>query len=499
MIENMVSGFLGVMDFSVIMLNFFGVTLGILFGAIPGMTATMGIALCLPITFGMEPIAGMSLLIGLYVGGISGGLISATLLKIPGTPASIATTFDSAPLAARGEAGKALGVGIFSSFIGGIISTLALIFIAPPLAKIALKFGPYEYFSIAIFALTMIGTLSTKSIVKGLLSGALGMFFALIGSAPIDAFPRYTFGIHELNAGFSLLPVLIGLFAIPEIFKLAGFGTQEDIGATNEFKMRGLGFKIREGLSQTVNFLRSGVIGTCIGILPGIGGSTSNLISYITAKNSSKNPEKFGTGCIDGIVASETANNASVGGALIPLLSLGIPGDTVTALLIGGLMIHGLMPGPMLFRTNGDVVYGIFAALLVANIAMLIIEFFGIRVFVKLLRIPKYILLPIVISLCVVGAFALNNRVFDVWTLLIFGIIGYLIEKIDFPLTPIVLGFILGPILETNLRRGLMSSQGDLRPFFTEPISATFLILALISVLFTIYRNKQKEAKEQSH
>ena len=491
MFESIAIGFLAIMNIKTIFLIAVGVSLGIVFGAIPGMTATMGIALCLPITFGMSPVEGMSLLIGLYVGGISGGLISATLLKIPGTPASIATTFDSSPMAKRGEAGRALGIGIFSSFIGGIFSTFLLIFISPPLAKIALKFGPFEYFAISIFALTMIGGLSGNSILKGLISGAVGMFFALVGSAPIDAYPRFTFGFKQLNAGFSLLPVLIGLFAIPEILKAAGI-FEDESDSTKNFSIKGLGFTMKEFVDQGWNFLRSCLIGTGIGILPGIGGSTSNLLSYLTAKKSSKYPEKFGTGIMDGIVASETANNASVGGALIPLLTLGIPGDTVTALLIGGLMIHGLMPGPMLFKTNGDVIYGIFAALIVANIAMLVIEFFGIRVFVKLLSIPKHILLPIVISLCVVGSFALNNRVFDVWTLLLFGLIGYVAEKFGFPLTPIVLGFILEPIMEVNLRRGLMSSQGDFTPFITQPIAALFWAVTIFSVVLIVFRNFKK-------
>lgn len=493
MLSLLISGFAAVFTLKAMVLILIGVSLGIVFGAIPGLTATMGVALCLPITYGMTPVEGMSLLIGLYIGGVSGGLISAILLKIPGTPSSIATTFDGSPMAAKGEAGKALGVGIVFSFIGGLISILILIFISPPLAEIALKFGPFEYFAIAIFSLTMISSLSKGSLAKGFISGLIGVALGLVGSAPIDAYPRFTFGFGELDAGFALLPALIGLYAISEII-----GTAEDKKILKDkdvidFSIKGFGFSMKEFISQMPNMIRSSMIGTGIGILPGIGGGTSNIISYLTAKNRSKYPDKFGTGIIDGIVASETANNASVGGALVPLITLGIPGDTVTAMLLGGLMIHGLMPGPLLFSTSGEIVYGIFAALLVANVAMIVLEFFGMRLFVRLLRVPKYMLLPIIITLCAVGSFGLNNRVFDVWSLVFFGLLGYALSKFDYPLPPIILGFILGPIAETNLRRGLMMTQGDFLPFLTKPIAATFLIIALISAILTARQNMKKE------
>jgi len=491
----LITGLLAVLNIQTLLLIFLGVAIGIIFGAIPGMTATMAVALCLPITFGLEPVNGISLLIGLYIGGISGGLISAILLKIPGTPASIATTFDGHPMAARGEAGRALGIGIVYSFLGGLFSILILMFISPPLAKIALKFSSYDYFSITVFALTMIASLSQGSLLKGLLAGGIGVAFSLVGVAPLDGYPRFTFGFHELDGGFGLLPLLIGLYAIGEILKTSesrgtGFSTDE----IADYHIKGFGFSLKEFELQLFNMFRSSVIGTGIGILPGIGGSTSNLISYITAKNQSKHPEKFGTGIMDGIVASEAANNASVGGALIPLLTLGIPGDTVTAMLLGGLMIQGIRPGPLLFTTNGPIVYSIFAALIVANVAMLVMEFLAMRGFVRLLSVPKHILFPIIMILCVVGAYATNNRIFDVICLIIFGLVGYGMMRLKFPLPPVVLGFILGPIAELNLRRGLQLSDGSYAPFLHKPISIVFLSVALISLIVSI-RNNFKEQK----
>lgn len=496
MLEMLMDGLANILALKPMLLIFAGVVLGLIFGAIPGLTATMAIAICLPITYTMGPIHGMALLMGLYIGGVSGGLVPAILLNLPGTPSSIATTFDGYPMAKKGEAGKAFGFAIVSSFIGTLLGIIVLMTISPALAKFALKFGPFEYFAVSIFALTLIASLSEGSLVKGLLSGLLGLSLAMVGSAPIDAYPRFTFGFDALDGGFNLLPALIGLFAVSEVFKIAErkIKKQKDV----DYRMKGLGFTAKELFQQSWNMLRSGLIGIGIGILPGIGGGTANILSYIAAKNQSKYPEKFGKGIPDGIVASEASNNAAIGGALVPLLSLGIPGDTVTAMLLGGLIIHGLTPGPLLFQQNGDVVYGIFASLIIANIAMIVVLYLGMRSFVKLLRIPQYILLPIILALCAVGAFGVNNRIFDVGSLLAFGVIGYVLIKAKFPLTPIILGFILGPIAETSLRRGLMLSQGDFTAFFTSPIAATFLIVAVLSIAIKAFRNVRKRRRSST-
>lgn len=496
MVENLLAGFGDMLTIGNMLLIIAGVGLGLIFGSIPGLTATMAVAICLPLTFTMEPSSGMALLMGLYIGGVSGGLIPAILLKLPGTPSSISTTFDGYPMAQKGEAGKAFSYAIVFSFLGGLLSIIALMFISPPLADFALRFGPLEYFAITMFALTLISSLSEGSIVKGMMSGLLGISLAMVGSAPIDAFPRFTFGISDLNAGFNLLPALIGLFAISEVLKIAErkinpFGMKIPID-----KVKGIGFTVKEFLYQKWNFLRSSIIGIAIGILPGIGGGTANIVAYATAKNQSKHPEEFGKGSADGVVASESSNNAAIGGALVPLMALGIPGDTVTAMLLGGLVIHGIQPGPIFFAQNTDVVYGIFAALIIANIAMFIFLFYGMKFFVKVLSVPKHVLLPIIVVLCAVGAFAENNRVFDIAALLFFGLLGYALIKFKFPIPPVILGFILGPIAETNLRRGLMSTGESFVPFFTEPIPLVFWSIAVLSIGLKAWKNMKEKKKK---
>ena len=475
-------------------LIFFGTIVGIIFGAIPGLTATMAVALFLPITYTLGAHAGIALLVGLYIGGVSGGLISAILLKIPGTPASVATTFDGGPMMEKGEGAKALGVGIAYSFIGTLLSIFALIFIAPTLAKIALSFGPHEYFSIAIFSLTLIVTLATGSMVKGIFSGALGFLFSTVGIAPVDAITRFTFGLTALNGGFDILTVLIGLFAISEIIKVAENVKTEKNATINAVTMKGFGFSLKEFWGQTWNCIRSSLIGTGIGILPGIGSGTSNIVAYMVAKKQSKHPEKFGTGIIDGVVASEAASCSAVGGAMIPLLTLGIPGDTVTAMLLGGFMIHGIQPGPLLFVSQGPLVYSIFIAMVVSSLIMLFCELYGVRLFIKMLAVPKHILLPIILVLCVVGAFGLGNRIFDVGTIVFFGLLGYGFVKCGIPQTPFIIGLILGPMAETNLRRGLMLSDGSFMGFLSAPISGAFLALAAASVVLHIYQNHRPKA-----
>lgn len=474
-----------------------GTLVGILFGAIPGLTATMAIAMFLPVTYNMDPIVGISLLVSLYIGGISGGLIPAILINIPGTPASIATTFDGRPMAINGQAGKALGGAIVFSFVGTLMGVLALVTISPPLAAIAIKFGPFEYTAITIFSLTLIITLSSQSLTKGLISGILGLIFATVGMAPIDSVPRFTLGLINLRSGFDILTVMVGVYAISELFSTAEDvkNESEHVSLTNDakVKIKGFGLSIKEFVGQIPNAIRSSFIGILLGILPGIGAGTSNILSYSIAKNQSKHPEKFGTGILDGVVASETANNATIGGTIIPLLTLGIPGDSTSALLLGALIIQGITPGPLIFQQNGVVVYSIYIAMVLSSLVTLIASLFGINVFVKLLKIPKSYLISMVFVLCCVGAYGLNNQVFDMFSLLGFGILGYVLNKAGFPLPPLILGFVLGPIFELNFRRALSYSQGNLIPFVTSPISLVFLILAIVSIVLGIYK-KHKDA-----
>ena len=474
-----------------ILLIFLGVVIGMIFGAIPGLSTTMAIALCLPLTFSMDTFLGIALLLGLYIGGFSGGLISAILLNVPGTAASIATTFDGYPMAMNGQAGKALGLGIVSSFIGGAISIIALIFISPPLAKIAIQFGSFEFFSLCFFALTMIVTMSSGNIIKGIISGLLGILISMVGGAPIDGLPRFTFGLYSLQGGFDLVAVLIGVFAVTELFLQC---TDEPNVTANitDTRIKGFGFSMKELFVEKFNLIRSSIIGVLIGILPGIGGSLASLMSYDMAKKTSKNPDEFGTGINAGIVASETANNAAIGGAMIPLLSLGIPGDAVTALLLGAFTMKGLQPGPLLFNNSPTLIYFIFIALIIANFFMLFSEFFAIRAFVKLLRIPKDILFPIITLLCIMGAYGLNNRLFDVVTILIFGVFGYLMRKWGLSTQPFIIGYIVGPMAELHFRRSLMYSNGSFLPFFTKPISLFFLVIAVLSIVLTIVGSIKK-------
>ena len=482
-----------------------GVVVGIIFGAVPGLSSTMALILFLPMSFGMEPMKGIALLVGLYLGGMSGGLISAILLKIPGTPSSIATVFDGGPMAEQGKAGKALGIGILASFVGGLISILALMFISPYLAKVTLAFTSAEYFAIAMFALTIISSLSGKSLINGILAGFFGIALSLVGIAPIDGAIRFTFGQSKLYGGFNQVVILIGIYAVTDIIR-AGFERKSILssGEKKTFKMDSLyGIKLGDFFKRWLNIIRSALIGLGIGILPGIGGSTASLLAYTAAKGMSKHPETFGKGEVDGVIASETSNNAVIGGSLIPLITMGIPGNVATAVFLGGLTIHGISPGPLVFTKSGQFIYGIFIALIIANIFMLIAERAGLRVFVKLLDIPKYYLLPIVLMCCVIGAYCSKFTTFDVYCVFIFGLIGVLFKYLKVPATPLIIGFILGNMTETNFRQALMQTGGSWSIFITRPISLIFLLLALASVAWTIikqFRNKKTgkvEAEEE--
>ncbi len=478
-LEMFAQGFAMIMDPQIILLCLIGVILGVFFGASPGMTSSMGIALILPVTYGMDIVHGMSILLGIYIGSISGGLITAILINIPGTPASVATTFDGHPMAERGEGGRAIRVGTLYSLLGGMFSLIVLFAISPVLAKWALKFSYEEYFAIGVLSLTLIASLSGKSVIKGAVSALVGILFTTVGMAPVDTVRRYTFGFHDLDAGFKLLPLMIGVYAVMEVIKAAEAAEQGEMKILS-YESKGLGVSAREFREQFKNFIVSAGIGTGIGILPGLGAAISNLIAYSVSKNTSKHPERYGTGCIDGLIASETANNAVSGGAMIPLLTMGIPGDAGTAMLLAAFMLHGITPGPLLFQSHGNVIYAMFAILIIANIMMFVVQLYGLPGFLKLLMIPRNILLPIVMVLASVGAFAMNNRVFDVWSIFMFALVGYALSKFNFPPAPVVLGFVLGPIIELNFRRGMMSSYGNFAAFFKRPIAGTVLVLTIL-------------------
>ncbi|MGN0734745.1 MAG: tripartite tricarboxylate transporter permease [Anaerovoracaceae bacterium] len=472
-----------------------GVFFGMVFGAIPGLTAALAVSLLLPFTFAMTASQGITTLIGVYVGGISGGLIAAVLLNIPGSPASLVTCFDGTPMARNGRANDALTIGVFSSFMGGLMSALLLMAIAPQLAKIALLFGSWEYFAMGLMGLSVVVSLCSDDKIKGFIAAIVGLILAMVGMDAVSGVPRLTFGFWQLNGGLDTLDVLMGLFAMTEVLQqLKTIDRKFEISDPGKVKA----VPTREMLKGTLKtHIMGGLIGTFIGILPGIGQTTASLMSYSTCMQTSDHPEKFGTGITEGVVASEVANNSCCGGALIPMMTLGIPGDLVTSILLGGLIVHGLQPGPLLFTSSADIVGIIFAAYLLANIIMYIMEMGLMKVFIKLLKVPMNLLFPIILLMCVVGTITVNNRIFDSWVLLVVGIIGYYLVNNGFPLAPIVLGYILGSIIESNMRTALISNQANFLSLFSKPISVGLLIFAVIMLILPSILKKRSEKKQQ--
>ena len=484
----------GVLQFVVAVL---GVFVGIIFGAIPGMTATMAIAIFLPLTYAYDLNTSLYLLLGLYVGGISGGLIPAILINIPGTPSSITTGFDGHPMAKRGEGERALKIGITASLLGGMISLAALWLFTPPLARLAIKFSAIEKFLIILFAMTVIAALSKGNMIKGIFAGFLGTFVSLIGQFPDNNMVRMVpdFLRVELRSGFQLLPVLIGLFALSQIFEEAEDGMKANaIVAEMTDNTRKFSFKDFKG--QFVNVIRSSGIGTFMGILPGVGGSAASILSYSQAKNFSKNPDEFGKGAVEGLVASESANNGLTGGALIPLLSLGIPGDSTTAVLVGAFMLQGIQVGPLFISKNPTTWHTILFALLICNALMFLIMFYPIKYIAKVIQFPKTRIYPIIILMCVVGAYAnRNGNMFDVWTLFLFGIIGYIFGKLKLSTACFLIGFILGRDLEKYFVDSIKGSGGDLMCFFQRPIGLVIWVLILLSIAYAVYDNHKYKEK----
>ncbi|MEC7906915.1 MAG: tripartite tricarboxylate transporter permease [Verrucomicrobiota bacterium] len=492
-IQAAVSYILSVQGLSLIIL---GTVLGITMGAIPGLTGAMLIALTLPLTFSMDPIFAFILLISMYVGAVSGGLITATLLRMPGTPASIMTTMDGFPMARAGKPGRALGLGITASFVGGMISWLFLITLSAPIARYSTKLGPFDFFSLVLLALVLIASIGGKSLSRSFFSASLGILASLPGIDKATGNLRLTFGYEELNGGLKLLPVLIGMFAISQIIS--------DISRINEkitvipvSRTKEIFFKLQDWKRQAVNLIRSSLIGTWIGILPGVGANIGSVTAYSAAKSvaSPEETEKFGEGSEVAIVASESANNATVGGALIPLVSLGIPGSVIDAILLGGLLIHGLQPGPLLFQQNPDMVYTIMGAMFVANIFMFVFMVFAARYLARLAEIPRALLMPAILVFCIIGSFALSTRMFDVWTMLIFGLLGFGFERAKIPLAPFVIGFILAPVAEENLTVGLMASNGSYLSIIQSPFSLIFVVCSIVLLSFPIYRRFKRGSR----
>ncbi|MBO4838411.1 MAG: tripartite tricarboxylate transporter permease [Lachnospiraceae bacterium] len=476
-----------------------GVSLGLVFGAIPGLSATLAVVLLIPFTYSLSAETGIATLIGAYVGGISGGLVAAIMINMPGTPSSVATTFDGFPMAKQGRAGKALGVGVISSFFGTLFSWGALVLFAPKLSAITLKFGPYEMVGAILFGLTAVISLSGESLHKGLVSAALGLALCLIGIENGSFAKRATFNNPMLAGGIPYMPALIGMFVISEV--LNQFEKIDEKYLVPKQKLKGAYMTLKEFIESLPNMIRSSFVGLLIGILPGIGGSFANFVTYDLAKRSSKHPETFGKGNYQGVVASESGNNATIGGALIPMVCLGIPGDIVTAALMGGLMLKNASPGPYFMREHGDLANTIFNSLLIASLVMLVIMLLiAIRVFAVVLRLPKYVMLPLVLVMALAGIYNINYSIPEMFVGLIMGVFGYMLDKFKYPKTPLVITLILGKSLELYFRRGLVLSSGSLLPFVQRPYSLAFLILTVIAlaVPFVSKARKKAKAKEEN-
>jgi len=467
------------------------VAAGIVFGALPGLTATMSMALFLPFTFFMPPEVGLSVLMGLFVGGIAGGSIPAILLNVPGTPASAATVLDGYQMTRKGRAAEALGISFIASAIGGLFSALVMSAAAPLIARAALSFQAPEFFVLAIYGLSIIAAVAGDSLVKGFIAGLIGLIVGLVGLDPITAQQRFTFGSYELYNGLSLIPVLIGVFGLTQVFVLIN----ESFTGSKLPTLSGRKFPTWADLKLSATaILRGSLIGTAVGIVPGTGTDIGAFLSYSETKRWPKGKIPFGQGNPQGVAAADSANNAVVGGTMIPMFTLGIPGDAGSAVLLGGLLVAGLTPGPDLFvGEQAGTVYTLFASVILANIFVLAFGLLGIRLFVKVVRLPVAMIVPIIILLCLVGAYAINNRMMDVWVALAFGVLGYILVKFRFPVSPIILGLILGTLAESNYRRAMTFSHGDWTVFFTRPLSIAFWVLIIVSLVYVWHLSRKQK------
>jgi putative tricarboxylic transport membrane protein len=501
MSPDIVSGFAQASGYLALAATAVGVLIGLTVGMIPGLTISTGIIVLLPATFALPPDISIALLLGLYVGGMTGGSFSAVLLNIPGTPSASATAIDGYPMAARGEAGRALGIAITASFIGGLFSFLCLYFIAPTLADVALLFRSQDMFALLFFGMTVICSFSAESLIKGVLSAAIGLAIVTIGLDPVMGTQRFTFGETNLLGGIHFLTAMIGLFAIPQL--VANLTGRSGGHASPQTRLTSVLPRLADLKAIRLPVSIGSLAGAFLGILPGAGGPIAAFISYDYARKSSKHPETFGHGAPEGVAAPESANNAVTGGALIPMMTLGIPGDPVTAILIGALIIHGLAPGPLLFMQRGDFAYGTIFSFFFANIFNFVIALAGLRILVKALATPRALLMPTIAILCVVGSYALRHNIFDVYVMFFFGVIGLAMRWLDMPVVPLLLALVLGRPIEEQLRVSLTSSKGDIAIFFSSPISLTFLCLSALSIVWSLYsahrlQNPEEPKKKES-
>jgi len=478
----------------VLLAVFAGTLIGVIIGALPGLTATMGMALLAPFTFFLEPVVGIGFLIGLYKGGTFGGSLTAVLIGTPGTASNAATMLDGYPLAKRGEAGRALSLSLWGSVAGDMVGSICLVLGAPFVAAFALRFGNAEFFALTLFSLTMVAYVSGDSLSKGVLAAAAGLTLALIGTDPIGGSPRFTFGVPELSAGIGVIPLAIGLFGLTEVLLQLGGYSSRVLEPIRNVSVPPLGAVLRELRRYWPNVLRSSALGAAIGALPGIGAETSNWVAYGLAKRFSKEPETFGKGNVEGVIAPEVAANSVCGASFIPTLIFGIPGDIVTAILMGALIAQGMEPGPTLIRDHADVFYALYVTMFTSMVMLAFIGMFAVRFGTLVLRISRPILFSCVAILCFAGTYAINASLFDVGLMIAFGILGVGMRKLNIPIAPMILAFILGSIIENSLRRMLIQSRGSLMPLVDRPIALVFLALTLMTVATILWRSRPRRA-----
>ena len=489
MVENLSYMIAPILSSKLLIILFLGTLFGLILGVLPGLGPTTGGALILPFTITLDPLSAIVLLTAIYCAGTYGGAITAVLINTPGTPAAAATCLDGYPLAQKGEAGRALGMATFGSAFGGLFSVVVLVLFAPILANIAYEFGQPEYFALAIFGLTMLASIGEGSPIKNLIAGAFGILLSTVGKDVMASIDRFTFGVNELTEGIGFIPVVVGMFAMSELLVQSNLTNQ----IFERIAMKAVRLPSKDDFKYCFNtILRSSGIGSFIGILPAEGGTVASLIGYSEAKRWSKKPEEFGKGAIDGIAGAETANNAATGGAMVPTLALGIPGSATTAVILTGLIIHGLRPGPDLFKEQPEFLYGIFGAMFFANILFFIFGFFGAKIFARITLIPNRLLWPMIFTLSVCGTYSLNQSYTDVFLMIGFGIIGYVMRKFGFSVVPVIIGLILGQLVELTLRQSLVIFDGDWTLFFTRPIVVTFFILSVVALIFPNIRKKNK-------
>jgi putative tricarboxylic transport membrane protein len=480
---NLVAAFVSLLDWQTMLVMVLGVILGILGGAMPGISPSTAVALMVPFSYTMEAKLALILLVAIYQAANYGGSITAVLINTPGTPAAAATCFDGYPLTLQGKAGKGLGTALVGSCLGGMFGAIVLIFFCVPLARAALKFSPAAYFGLAIFGLATVASLGSGNIIKAFVAVLIGLLIKTIGLDPIAGVYRFTFGSDLLYDGFGVIPALLGLFAMSIVFeKVESWTGLDRVMEKVDSKLPSLQefWKIRGCL------LRSSIIGTIVGIFPGAGATIASFISYDVAKRTSKEPEKFGKGALEGVAASEAANSSSVGGALIPLLALGIPGSATDAVLIGAFILHDLVPGPLLFRDHPGIVYGILASLVVANLLVMIIGLYGNRAFIKMVSVSDTVLYPFIVVVAMIGTYSVNGSLFDVGACIGFGILGWILKRYGYPPAPVVLGIVLGKLIEYSFRRGVI--MGGYTVFFTDTLAFVVLLLAMLSFSYPLLR-----------